>query len=229
VVGVQPFGGHALSGTGPKAGGPLYLRRLLAENPPRTGLPNGAEPPAFRALLEFAVAEGAERVGCDAAGLVAFAEATPHGVRMELPGPVGEQNIYRLLPRGFVLCVAATRGGAMRQIAAALATGNRALVDCVEPFPALDRLPPALQAHIARGTSDTAEPVAVALFDGDAVALERLMAQLVDRSGPIVPVFAARDADAPTIAYPLEYLLAEQSISVNTAAAGGNASLMAIG
>ena len=29
VVGVQPFGGHRLSGTGPKAGGPLYLRRLV--------------------------------------------------------------------------------------------------------------------------------------------------------------------------------------------------------
>ena len=28
VVGVQPFGGHGLSGTGPKAGGPLYVRRL---------------------------------------------------------------------------------------------------------------------------------------------------------------------------------------------------------
>ncbi len=33
VVGVQPFGGHGLSGTGPKAGGPLYLRRLLAGRP----------------------------------------------------------------------------------------------------------------------------------------------------------------------------------------------------
>jgi RHH-type proline utilization regulon transcriptional repressor/proline dehydrogenase/delta 1-pyrroline-5-carboxylate dehydrogenase len=29
VVGVQPFGGEGLSGTGPKAGGPLYLLRLL--------------------------------------------------------------------------------------------------------------------------------------------------------------------------------------------------------
>ncbi len=28
VVGVQPFGGEGLSGTGPKAGGPLYLRRF---------------------------------------------------------------------------------------------------------------------------------------------------------------------------------------------------------
>ncbi len=32
MVGVQPFGGCGLSGTGPKAGGPLYLLRLCHEN-----------------------------------------------------------------------------------------------------------------------------------------------------------------------------------------------------
>ena len=31
VVGVQPFGGHGLSGTGPKAGGPHYLLRFATE------------------------------------------------------------------------------------------------------------------------------------------------------------------------------------------------------
>ncbi|NBP95589.1 MAG: bifunctional proline dehydrogenase/L-glutamate gamma-semialdehyde dehydrogenase PutA [Gammaproteobacteria bacterium] len=31
VVGSQPFGGHGLSGTGPKAGGPAYLRAFLRE------------------------------------------------------------------------------------------------------------------------------------------------------------------------------------------------------
>jgi RHH-type proline utilization regulon transcriptional repressor/proline dehydrogenase/delta 1-pyrroline-5-carboxylate dehydrogenase len=31
VVGTQPFGGTALSGTGPKAGGPNYLRRFASE------------------------------------------------------------------------------------------------------------------------------------------------------------------------------------------------------
>lgn len=31
VVGVQPFGGHGLSGTGPKAGGPHYLYRFATE------------------------------------------------------------------------------------------------------------------------------------------------------------------------------------------------------
>ena len=34
TVGVQPFGGSRLSGTGPKAGGPLYLSRLVAEPAP---------------------------------------------------------------------------------------------------------------------------------------------------------------------------------------------------
>jgi len=31
VVGVQPFGGQGLSGTGPKAGGPHHLPRLCTE------------------------------------------------------------------------------------------------------------------------------------------------------------------------------------------------------
>jgi RHH-type transcriptional regulator, proline utilization regulon repressor / proline dehydrogenase / delta 1-pyrroline-5-carboxylate dehydrogenase len=31
VVGVQPFGGEGLSGTGPKAGGPFYLPRFIGE------------------------------------------------------------------------------------------------------------------------------------------------------------------------------------------------------
>ena len=54
VVGVQPFGGHGLSGTGPKAGGPLYLKRLLARHRRRTGLrlPSGAPSNPAAALAE---------------------------------------------------------------------------------------------------------------------------------------------------------------------------------
>ncbi|WP_154586109.1 aldehyde dehydrogenase family protein, partial [Bordetella pertussis] len=44
VVGVQPFGGEGLSGTGPKAGGPLYMYRLLATRP--AGLPPALDPAA---------------------------------------------------------------------------------------------------------------------------------------------------------------------------------------
>ena len=42
VVGSQPFGGEAESGTGPKAGGPHYVRRLLAGPAPSGGRTTGA-------------------------------------------------------------------------------------------------------------------------------------------------------------------------------------------
>jgi RHH-type proline utilization regulon transcriptional repressor/proline dehydrogenase/delta 1-pyrroline-5-carboxylate dehydrogenase len=38
VVGVQPFGGQGLSGTGPKAGGPHYLYRFATEKTKTTNL-----------------------------------------------------------------------------------------------------------------------------------------------------------------------------------------------
>ena len=61
VVGVQPFGGSGLSGTGPKAGGPLYLRRLL-EDAPRGELGAEAAPEAFR-LLRQGLTQGQRRRG----------------------------------------------------------------------------------------------------------------------------------------------------------------------
>jgi RHH-type proline utilization regulon transcriptional repressor/proline dehydrogenase/delta 1-pyrroline-5-carboxylate dehydrogenase len=44
IVGVQPFGGRGLSGTGPKAGGPHYLPRLMLEKAtPRLVIPRDSE------------------------------------------------------------------------------------------------------------------------------------------------------------------------------------------
>jgi len=157
VVGVQPFGGHGLSGTGPKAGGPLYLRRLLSQRPPLS-LP----------------------------GLVG-----------ELSGPVGEYNDYALRPKGTVLCIADDPAELQRQVDAVRATGNRAVMDESE-------------AHIA-----------AVLFAGNSGNLRALNRRMAEREGPIVPVYAGD--------YPPEGLVDEVSVSVNTAAAGGNASLMAIG
>jgi RHH-type proline utilization regulon transcriptional repressor/proline dehydrogenase/delta 1-pyrroline-5-carboxylate dehydrogenase len=48
VVGVQPFGGEGLSGTGPKAGGPHYLFRFAVE---RTVTVNTAAAGGNAALL----------------------------------------------------------------------------------------------------------------------------------------------------------------------------------
>jgi RHH-type proline utilization regulon transcriptional repressor/proline dehydrogenase/delta 1-pyrroline-5-carboxylate dehydrogenase len=50
VVGVQPFGGEGLSGTGPKAGGPRYLHRFAVE---RTLAVNTAASGGDAALLSL--------------------------------------------------------------------------------------------------------------------------------------------------------------------------------
>jgi RHH-type transcriptional regulator, proline utilization regulon repressor / proline dehydrogenase / delta 1-pyrroline-5-carboxylate dehydrogenase len=220
VVGVQPFGGHGLSGTGPKAGGPLYLYRLLSEHP----LPEVASapvPPLARAWAEHAAARGITLPEADAPALV--------GLDLALPGPVGETNHYVVVPRGSVLCVAETPQGLALQVAAALRAGNRVLVDASSPQDLVKGLPPALAKAIElvpdRGRGDAV------LLEGDADKVLALAADLAGRSGPIVPLQAARSADlaGPHNPYREEWLLHERAISINTAAAGGNASLMSIG
>ncbi len=214
VVGTQPFGGHARSGTGPKAGGPLYLRRLLAACPSTHGLPTGPPRKAFQDFLAFLHAQN-----IDTAAFAAYGASAPDKTGMLLPGPVGEQNRYRLLPRGRVLCHADTQEAALRQIAASLATGNTALVQCAAALPVLQRLPTHLADHIQ--SAPEAARVDVALFDGDACALQDFMTVLATQTHAVVTVYPMREGD-----YPLECLMAEQSSSVNTAAVGGNANLM---
>ncbi len=225
VVGVQPFGGQGLSGTGPKAGGPLYLHRLLAQCPPLEV--EGATPPAAAlAWAEFVATRQPVGPVRDCEALLA---RCPLQAPRELPGPVGERNVYALTPRGTVLCLAQDVQGMCRQVMAALVTGNRALV--LPPPDALNMLgflPAALRPQVqVIGDPDGAAFDAV-LFEGDSDALAAWCRRFAALEGPIVPVHGMpRNADAA--AYPLEWLLHERSISTNTAAAGGNASLMSIG
>ena len=58
VVGSQPFGGEADSGTGPKAGGPHYLRRLTRGVTEPSGVPTGAS--VDRRRLRLAVQNAAQ-------------------------------------------------------------------------------------------------------------------------------------------------------------------------
>jgi RHH-type proline utilization regulon transcriptional repressor/proline dehydrogenase/delta 1-pyrroline-5-carboxylate dehydrogenase len=69
------------------------------------------------------------------------------------------------------------------------------------------------------------------LFEGDSDELHALIRRVAGRAGPIVNVqgVAAGALDNGQDDYALERLLSERSVSVNTAAAGGNASLMTIG
>ncbi|WP_228769173.1 proline dehydrogenase family protein [Limnohabitans sp. 2KL-3] len=234
VVGVQPFGGEGLSGTGPKAGGPLYLLRLLARCPPDAALrsvqASGAASlpqvtPALQALHDWAVAQGRLPLAHVCAQ---FAATSPAGLQATLSGPTGERNIYRVQARARVLCLTGEQPGAdadrLTQLAAVLAVGSRA----VWPLSAQAQhaqLPAAVQSQVMLEEIANGHPVDAALLHGDAATTLHWQAQLAQRPGAIVTLTALRPGDA---AVPLARLVSERSISTNTAAAGGNASLMTL-
>jgi RHH-type proline utilization regulon transcriptional repressor/proline dehydrogenase/delta 1-pyrroline-5-carboxylate dehydrogenase len=63
------------------------------------------------------------------------------------------------------------------------------------------------------------------LHSGAAEALRAMLAALAQRPGPIISATATRCGEP----VPLQRLVIERSLSINTAAAGGNASLMMLG
>ncbi|MBP8296935.1 MAG: aldehyde dehydrogenase family protein, partial [Burkholderiales bacterium] len=229
VVGVQPFGGEGKSGTGPKAGGPLYLQRLvrapvivpaalLASRAPRPA----PELPALAALEEWATASGR---GGLAATCRDYRAATLLDHSVPLPGPTGEVDTLRFAARGALGCSAGNAAQLLDQIAAALASGNDIVVEGTGAAAALlPQLPAAVRARIRPAADLLEEPVSLLLAAGAAAAIAQLRHAFAARAGALVPVIAA-DRDGR---YPLHRLVVERSLSVNTAAAGGNASLMTL-
>ncbi len=98
IVGSQPFGGEGLSGTGPKAGGPNYVRRFSAPDPidrmPAAGLPAANN-----------------RLGS-----------------VHMPGPTGELNRLDYWVRPPILCLGPGMENATAQKRAVEALGGQALV-----------------------------------------------------------------------------------------------------
>ena len=203
VVGVQPFGGEGLSGTGPKAGGPLYLRRL--------------------ALQRWASEEGRSRSPRPARASSTNRRSAPGARSPARPA----RPISTRCAREAVLCLAANDDDRLLQLAAVLAVGGRALwpADAERLW---QRLPDEARDRVALAhdwTHPSIEFDAV-LQHGAGAEVLAVCARLAARPGPIVGVTALRPGASDI---PLERLLIERSLSVNTAAAGGNASLMTMG
>lgn len=241
VVGVQPFGGEGLSGTGPKAGGPLYLHRLLAEqpddsvvsllaeqddlNPPDVTLRTQLLAPfdTFLAWLE------AQRRHDVLTAVSRYGELSQAGTCRLLPGPTGERNSYYLLPRGTILGLNDSEQDALLQLGATLATGCRQLWPAAEHTRSLyNALPDSVRAQITLTEEWSADGVVFngVIFHGDSDRLQAVNRDVAARGGEIVPVAGLSHGDTQI---PLMLLLHERAVSVNTAAAGGNASLMTIG
>lgn len=205
VVGTQPFGGHGLSGTGPKAGGPLYLYRLLAEHRAIAGdlaHPVSHETHIFRKWQNIAGRN------------VALSQ-----LKKTLPGPSGESNIYQIMPRGHVLCAGPEMPHVLAQIDVALASGNCAVVPSAL-FAGLGQIPDSLSGVIVKDSPSVSYDVV--LIDGDPLQRLEMQKAIAERSGPLLPVIMPSAGGE----YPEEMLVVEKSVSTNTMAAGGNVALM---
>ena len=235
VVGVQPFGGEGLSGTGPKAGGPLYLYRLLSTRP-QDAVANqlkgdGAQPlprPKDAQQAVEALAKWAGQKDADLASLLSgYAELAQSFTQQVLTGPTGERNTYTLLPREHVLCLAEERADLLAQLAAVLTVGSRALV-AESNAAVVKELPKevAQRIELVADWTVTDKVFDAILHHGDSDQLRAVCEQASQRKGAIVGVTGLNRGETDI---PLERLLIERALSVNTAAAGGNASLMTIG
>ena len=228
VVGSQPFGGEAESGTGPKAGGPHYVRRLLAGAGPSGGRPSGAAVDESR--LRAAVSEAARglavrphrrsRRASSGAGRDGASRFAPR----DLPGPTGESNRLSYAPRGVVLCLGPDADAAGAQLAAARAAGNAAVVvaDGVEAALgalARDRQITILDGQVAPELLATLDGIAAVACSADRDVLAALRQALARRPGPILPLIT--EPAAP------ERYVVERHVCVDTTAAGGNATLLA--
>jgi len=228
VVGVQPFGGEGKSGTGPKAGGPLYLHRLRGtENvaPQALGGERSSEKEdsvrALAALAAWAREQGLREL---AASCAYYSGISFIQQEIALPGPTGEINTLRFMPRGKVLCLAPAEDALLEQIAAVVATDNEALLEAGQRN-LLAKLPPNLDGKVQLHDNNY-EQLAAILFQGSREARAELQTRMAARDGALLPVISPA---ADSGRYPLYRLIAERVVSVNTTAAGGNTTLMTLG
>ncbi|GFM66665.1 bifunctional protein PutA [Pseudomonas cichorii] len=241
VVGVQPFGGEGLSGTGPKAGGPLYLYRLLSTRPQdaiEQSLGRGDKLLAPDTRLQEALGKPLQALKAWAASnqqaaldelCSQFAEQSQSGITRLLTGPTGERNSYSILPREHVLCLADDEADLLTQLAAVLAVGSSAIwPETPISKPLRNRLPKEVQARIKLVADWNKDDVLIdaVLHHGDSDQLRAICEQVAQRSGAIIGVNGLSHGETNVA---LERLVIERALSVNTAAAGGNASLMTIG
>jgi RHH-type proline utilization regulon transcriptional repressor/proline dehydrogenase/delta 1-pyrroline-5-carboxylate dehydrogenase len=238
VVGSQPFGGEGLSGTGPKAGGPHYLRRfrkasgsfatgeVVAGTPIssatlRDNLPVDAK--GKWAARQDRIAVLRKHLRGKASTAITAAAGLDFGP-VDLPGPTGEANTLALMPRGRALCLGPDAETLLAQAVQALAAGNTVLAVAPGAPAALQALTgKGLPVSAIEGAVDEAELVTLAIdvvaFSGAEEAVRNIRRALSGRAGPIVPLVTEA-------IYPAAYVH-ERSVCVDTTAAGGNASLLA--
>ncbi|MDN3652027.1 bifunctional proline dehydrogenase/L-glutamate gamma-semialdehyde dehydrogenase PutA [Thalassotalea ponticola] len=285
VVGVQPFGGRGLSGTGPKAGGPMYLTRLVKSINPvsenhltdeqKAKLEsqfNDFSTSAWKIGAKLQNAKNDElkwrytdltvRVSIVRQLLAQLAESKlfkSHEAELEhvldearaqltmiekalakpttLPGPTGESNKLYLEPRGVVSVIRdqdTSFSYWLLAVVSALASGNNVIAMVDEQY--LDEAQACetvltelgLVTGIFQAVSLNHLPTVLdnSHLSGAVIASNSRLKQLINerlaaRTGAILPLITADNNRTL-----FERLVTEKTITIDTTAAGGNASLM---
>jgi RHH-type transcriptional regulator, proline utilization regulon repressor / proline dehydrogenase / delta 1-pyrroline-5-carboxylate dehydrogenase len=274
VVGVQPFGGCGLSGTGPKAGGPHYLTRLVKERETTEvlGLGHGLE--TFNpgsasvnlqskdiqaaqsqwAALPVAQRESIMRTffGCLAQNVPSEVDFTDLIDWMQpqldvlsskidrhqvLPGPTGESNQLGARARGVLAALLTDEDSFdnnVKRVLIALLAGNAVIWLVTEQQQAtaeytvkslrkagLKESVITLTSLSCAGDLLSSEIITGALVNQESPCAHWVQLMLAEREGALLPLITETRTDLL-----LPRLQLEKTVTVDTAAAGGNASLM---
>ena len=199
IAGSQPFGGEGLSGSGPKAGGPNYVRRFTRDRYETHRIESGQIVPM--GIVQKALNDWSEPLQSPLA-------------TWDLPGPTGESNRLSLFPRGKVLCLGPTLTTARKQADIAGENGCPALI--VTPGATGKN---AISGFLSRESLLHLNGFdAVALWS-DPEDLRKARKFLSRRNGVLIPLITDSEmSDRCTL---------ERHVCIDTTAAGGNATLLA--
>ena len=199
VVGSQPFGGEGLSGTGPKAGGPHYVKRFKRFTRPE-----------HESLTGVAVDVRAVQTALDNA--VTNSHAPIEAI--DMPGPTGESNRWSVFPRGTILCLGPTTDDAIQQMTAVAELG----CNSVGVAPGLTG-PNTLSGFLDREALFELQGFAAVALWSTPDVLVSARKVLARRTGALIPLITTDE---------MKHLcVLERHLCIDTTAAGGNASLLA--
>ncbi len=198
IVGVQPFGGEGLSGTGPKAGGPLYLGRLLQHNIGHNNI------------------------------ILNMLNNNEH--TQNLSSYTGEENTYSLSPKTKILCLSTKHNDLQNQLKAVASINGQAIIlneqkhmleSILSSFTSYNQTP---KVKVENNVGNIDNLGAVLINFSDTQQVIETINLIAMQYKHIVPIIT------PSLdgSYSLSPLMREQSISNNTVACGGNASLLTI-
>ncbi|WP_420598086.1 bifunctional proline dehydrogenase/L-glutamate gamma-semialdehyde dehydrogenase PutA [Neptuniibacter sp.] len=234
IVGSQPFGGEGLSGTGPKAGGPHYVKRFT-----NSDVGYGSKPFAGQVFSTEALNQMISKLDSDA-----WTKETQREQRLapvfaeqlqlldqldsepeQMPGPTGELNLLSQSGRGVVLCLGPDQKNAYMQAVTALLQGNSVVIiaqGIAELLKQCEELGLPVTGCVGQVDSvaiTEAEGYTAVCCNGDNDSLKTVRRALAVRDGALLPLIT--EWDQP------ERFVIERHLCIDTTAAGGNASLIA--